>query len=103
MRRGLVDPTAPALRAPLRCSRFAGSAQTRFAQTCAALIRERLRCSAAQRGRPARSAYQAQGGVQRAVSTSNGSIAAQRRQASYSACLAKLRTEVGNDRTISAR
>ena len=30
----------------LRCSLFAGSAQTRFAQTCAALIREKLRSSA---------------------------------------------------------
>ena len=39
-------PTSPALRASLRCSRQAGSAQTRFAQTCAALIRLPLRCSA---------------------------------------------------------
>ena len=38
MRCGLGDPTAPALRAPLRCSLHAGSAQTRFAQTCATLF-----------------------------------------------------------------
>ena len=34
----------------LRCSLFAGSAQTRFAQTRAALIREKLRSSATARG-----------------------------------------------------
>jgi hypothetical protein len=34
---GPSDPTAPALRASLRCSLQAGSAQTRFAQTRAAL------------------------------------------------------------------
>src|SRR5437868_11121181 len=37
-RYGPGDPTAPALRAPFRCSLQAGSAQTRFAQTRAALF-----------------------------------------------------------------
>ena len=47
------DPTGrvPPLRyGSLRCSLFAGSAQTRFAQTRAALIREKLRSSATARG-----------------------------------------------------
>ncbi|QFZ87168.1 hypothetical protein GFK26_32520 [Variovorax paradoxus] len=34
-RHGAVGPTVPALRAALRCSRFAGSRRTRFAQTAA--------------------------------------------------------------------
>jgi hypothetical protein len=48
-----ATPLAASLRfAPgsLRCSLFAGSAQTRFAQTRAALIREKLRSSATARG-----------------------------------------------------
>ncbi|TSD52687.1 hypothetical protein FFI97_033455 [Variovorax sp. KBS0712] len=34
-RHGAVGPTVPALRAALRCSRFAGSRRTRCAQTAA--------------------------------------------------------------------
>ncbi|VTU26830.1 hypothetical protein H4CHR_01873 [Variovorax sp. PBS-H4] len=48
-----ATPLAAALRfatGSLRCSLFAGSAQTRFAQTRAALIREKLRSSATARG-----------------------------------------------------
>ena len=48
-----ATPLAASLRfaaGSLRCSLFAGSAQTRFAQTRAALIREKLRSSATARG-----------------------------------------------------
>ena len=48
-----ATPLAATLRfaaGSLRCSLFAGSAQTRFAQTRAALIREKLRSSATARG-----------------------------------------------------
>ncbi|RQO58091.1 hypothetical protein DBV14_08695 [Variovorax sp. KBW07] len=64
MRHGGVAPAVPALRAALRCSRFAGSRRTRFAQTTASPVRETLRSSAAQRGRPHRTAHRAwPGGV----------------------------------------
>jgi hypothetical protein len=65
---GLGGPSAPALRAALRYSLRAGSAQTRCAQTRAALIRPALRSSAVQQGfRPTRTAYRAPSLTRRTV------------------------------------
>ena len=65
---GLGGPSAPALRASLRYSLRAGSAQTCFAQTRAALVRPAFRSSAEQQGfRPTRTAYRAPSLIRRAV------------------------------------